>query len=135
MINKFRAWSNQHKCYYTGGGFFAMTQKGHIFTLEGEGYIFEHFTDLKDINGKEIFEGDIVRYKYLNGFDCDDDDYKTSKNIDFSVEVVKFKDGEFVPREWARLCDDDYYSYRQFDFEVIGNIHENPELLKESEEE
>lgn len=89
------------------------------------------FTGLSDKNGKQIFEGDL--------FTMDDDDI---------VAVVIFKDGCFR-LELHGLCgaftesgfDEcgggygiiecdpiDWYSVR--DMEVIGNIHDNPELLE-----
>lgn len=69
------------------------------------------FTGLKDKNGKEIYEGDIIR---VNG-----------RNME-----VFFKDGYFG---WGQEHDGKY-SFDPFDgeeVEVIGNIYENPELIKE----
>ena len=91
------------------------------------------FTGLKDKNDKEIYEGDIVKYKFLSGFDCEDK-YGLYKDggKPYEVEkpkVIEFKDGAFT-REYYHKCEDGFYSWREFDFEVIGNIYENPELLK-----
>ena len=65
-------------------------------------------TGLKDINGKEIYEGDIVDSKLYNG---------TRKNY-----VVEYRDGSFVIglTELGRWIKDVI---------VIGNVYENPELL------
>ena len=72
------------------------------------------FTGLLDKNGQKIYEGDILRQ---TGFFL-------TRQYD---EVVTFVDGGFYPfciKGWECELDSDTY-------EVIGNIHENPELLKE----
>ena len=77
--------------------------------------IFMQFTGLLDKKGKKIYEGDIVRFR-------DACDYKHTWS-----GFVDFADGSF------RINGDFIKHYRWIDYEVevIGNIHENPELLKE----
>ncbi len=69
-------------------------------------------TLLKDKNGKKIYEGDIVRWNH--------DGEKRGENI--IEEMVELTGGAFYP-----VC-----NMPSHELEVIGNIYENPELLKET---
>lgn len=77
--------------------------------------IVEQCTGLKDKNGKLIFEGDIVRHPLYCGKYCPQVVFENHK-IEW-LENGWHCDGEFFTSEIAE------------DYEVIGNIHENPELL------
>lgn len=84
-------------------------------------YIIQQFTGLEDETGKEIYEGDIVKYTYIYEFDKKDE----------SIRQVEFYKGSFCPLPVDDINDaDDFYSYRIINYRIIGNIFENPELLK-----
>jgi len=106
----------------------------NLFEIKNEenNIILMQYTGLKDKNGKEIYEGDIVEFNYVRGFDAEEsheEDFDNTRVKRFKKQV-KFCSGEFTPREEGYYPDDGFYGYRYWDFEVIGNIYENPELLR-----
>lgn len=110
---KFRAW------YMPFGKYGAMqemvySRASHILALaemEPEKYIPEQFTGLTDVNGKDIYEGDLVRLA---------DDLDNPYKVIFDEAKFEFSG--------SRFCYDLGEAF--MDYEVIGNVHENPELLE-----
>ena len=81
------------------------------------------FTGLHDRNGKEIYEGDVVRGEIEYG----DDNGQPTGDKETVTEVVKWgvRMTGCWPGFFARSINDG-----EFPIEVIGNIYENPELVK-----
>ena len=90
-------------------------------------FISEQFTGLHDKNGKEIYEGDIVKthqFGFANGGEIERETICGVKyfedNTAFGFHPIGSDDLGYIE---PALCSDE-------GIEIIGNIHENPELIK-----
>jgi uncharacterized phage protein (TIGR01671 family) len=97
-----------------------------IYDLKDHGIVLMQFTGLYDSiktkecpNGREIFEGDIVQYQ-------------EGSIKDTSVGAIIFNYGKYWIQhdEWWSDLSLTFHHPATSNFEVIGNIYENPELLK-----
>lgn len=124
---KFRAWDGKQFSYW-GFGIMPGAFKGPPTNQDGNPMtmIHQQFTGLKDKNGKEIYDGDIVmvRSQY-------DEEDGVPANI-ASPNRVYFRDGAFRCGFFDMLLGEKVCSGSEgnWNMEVIGNIYENPELLK-----
>ena len=116
---KFRVWDKILRDYSKNTMGWYHSKNGIVSPETGDRYIFEQYAGLKDKNGKEIYEGDIIvgTYKDMRT----DTGLVVFKGCGFKVEIPNVGDDELV--DWERYSDS---------IEVIGNIYENPELLKEN---
>lgn len=90
------------------------------------------YTGLCDKNGKKIFEGDIVLTQAYR-----DKPHSSKFKEKRFVGVVDYIIPKYEPLKWiVRIDNEEHYKYccgswsEFYDCEVIGNIHDNPELLE-----
>ena len=150
MISRYRAWLKKEQkmdnyidhiswledeLYCIGDGI--------TYMVSAEDLVLMQSTGLRDKNGKEIFEGDILK------FNDEWNEYCHEGYVDGSVEGINFVEvvrGEacfefgktkypdsslFILMEDEHLNFKDFIKSEDFEFEINGNVYENPELLEE----
>lgn len=130
MIPKFRAWIKEEKCfadyietirYYAKEVDLCWGGICESDCFDFEGVIFTQSTGLKDKNGKEIFEGDIIRtsaYGCIVGFGeytYFEDENTPTTEIGFHLSFLNVTPATYAP----------FDKYYWDNCEVIGNIYEN----------
>jgi len=130
---KFRAWDKEFNRYESDTIHMSLDMEGRVYNLQtGDGsdrYLIEQFTGLKDKDGVEIWENDIVRQTF-NG---EVTGYQIGKVVILPSQGVCMS----FPRTFVETSGEDqewnlegYKNIRHYRSEVIGNIHQNGDLLK-----
>ena len=124
---KFRVWLDEfNKMFYDvglmGGELYVnIDGKGYDVVGDCRDFKLMQFTGLKDKNGKEIYEGDIVKAR----------DVKVNGQDKFYICEVKWMPTGWYAMSYKDLVGTEHYlSLNILETEVIGNIYENPELLE-----
>lgn len=146
---KFRAWDKHHKvfvdqrkfCIRLDGEIVVLDNSGHWSTQNPADFHIVQFTGLKDKNGKEIYEGNIVScpsgtIRQIGDKEYNEDgSFKTwyASNPPNIYTVYNLGYAFFLGRKedhrHAGIINHQTHKM-WFDLEVIGNIYENPELME-----
>lgn len=113
---KCRAWDTETNQWVEGVKLVIHTSRRLL--LIPEHTILTWFTGLVDKNGKDIYEGDVVRYTHPAEYDLAG--FTSTELIQWSHETSGFELGNISHR--LTIYDD---------VEVIGNMYENPELASQ----
>lgn len=118
---KFRAWHKENEEYWGIKSILFDEQKLELYewgSVAFDEVIIEQYTGMKDVNGKEIYKGDLFKIKH---------GYKWKKESYFEVAfsrsfgyILRNKNGDWFPLK-----------AKAKEYEVIGNIHDEEGLRSE----
>ena len=135
---KFRVWDKQDECYvYSNNSdvdlLYIETDGNLTYGVSSNDYeamnyipesevIIEQCTGLKDKNGKLIYENDLIK--------CPTGIYRIAVD-DFGLWTVIYNNNPFEGvGEWGDVVKEYAFNQNNVEIEVLGNIHENADLLE-----
>ena len=135
MTPRYRAWMKSLKwmCDVTNisfdSKFVDICQQGDTeryteMSVEFDEITLMQSTGLKDKNGQEIFEGDVVQFE-----DCSE----ASDFLYINTGIIEWCQGGFHVTNRDSVLMEDLLDGDSLDVTIIGNIYENPELLEDKE--
>lgn len=149
MIPRLRAWDKEFKemvqvdaLVFDEQIIKATYKNGNVVKEDLKNYVLMQSTGLKDKNGKEIFEGDILKFNDTWSDYCYEgyvDGEITGVNyVEIEKETTCFGFGKTrIPESSLfNLVNDEHFTFKElitdtsFEFEIIGNIYKNPELVE-----
>lgn len=125
---EFRAWWKDTKRFLDCDEWY-MTCSGAkylhyaVMPYKDDNFIIEQYTGLKDKNGQKIYEGDIVSEEFEYGGEKTKTIWQVRWSDDECAFELHYVSG-FEVDDCSLVADDEE------DYEVIGNIHKQPELLE-----
>lgn len=151
MIPRYRAWDKEFKEMVQVDALIfdeqiikATYKNGNIVKDDLKNYVLMQSTGLKDKNGKEIFEGDVLKFNdawedychegYVDG-EIEGVNYVEiqSESTGFIFCKTKYPDSSlFYYANEEHLTFQEILTDIDFEFEIVGNVYTNPELAEVS---
>ena len=151
MIPRYRAWDKEFKemvqvdaLVFEEQIIKATYKNGNVVKEDLKNYVLMQSTGLTDSAGKEIFEGDILKFNdeweeycqegYIDGSTSGVNYVEIgTESTAFIFCKTKYPDSSlFYYANEERLTFQEIITDTSFEFEIVGNIHTNPELLEVS---